>query len=93
MQAVIINIGDELLIGQVVNTNASWMAAQLELENIHVKRIITIGDSQQEIVRFLDQNIGEVALVLLTGGLGLGSSFLFSLFSYSVLENLLSQNC
>ena len=70
MQAVIINIGDELLIGQVVNTNASWMAAQLELENIHVKRIITIGDSQQEIVRFLDQNIGEVDLVLLTGGLG-----------------------
>ena len=42
MNAYLINIGDELLIGQVVNTNASWIASELEKNNIHGARIVTL---------------------------------------------------
>ncbi|MCK4360623.1 MAG: damage-inducible protein CinA, partial [Bacteroidales bacterium] len=44
MIAEIISIGDELLIGQVVNTNASWIAEQLNLAGIEVQQITTISD-------------------------------------------------
>jgi len=51
MNAYLINIGDELLIGQVVNTNASWIASELEKNNIHVDRIVTIADDLNDIQR------------------------------------------
>lgn len=70
MNAYLINIGDELLIGQVVNTNASWMAAELEKNNIHVSRIVTIADDPDDIKRTLDAALPKSDVVLLTGGLG-----------------------
>ena len=70
MQTEIINIGDELLIGQVVNTNASWMAEQLNLAGFPVYRITIIPDDPQHILDALKESGQRSDLILLTGGLG-----------------------
>ena len=70
MKAEIINIGDELLIGQVVNTNASWMAAQLNKAGIRVVQTTTIADDDKAIKTSLDQAFKRVDIVLISGGLG-----------------------
>ncbi len=66
--AEIISIGDELLIGQTVNTNAGWMGEQLALIGIRVKRVVTISDQHQDIFEALAAASTDV--VLITGGLG-----------------------
>ena len=70
MTAHIINIGDELLIGQVVNTNASWMAEELNKRNIKVTNISVISDGVDDIRTQLDRSLSEADVVLITGGLG-----------------------
>ncbi len=70
MKAEIINIGDELLIGQVVNTNASWMASQLNKAGIQVIQITTIADDRAAIQTALDQALNRAEAVLISGGLG-----------------------
>ena len=70
MTAHIINIGDELLIGQVVNTNASWMAEELNKRNIKVTNISVISDGADDIRTQLDRSLAEADVVLITGGLG-----------------------
>ena len=70
MKAEILTIGDELLIGQVVNTNAAWIGEQLTLLGVDVRRVVTIGDDEAAIRTGL-QEAHEVAdLVVITGGLG-----------------------
>jgi nicotinamide-nucleotide amidase len=66
----IISIGDELLIGQVVNTNASWMAEELNAEGYDVRQITCISDSGPEITRALSEASSRADVILLTGGLG-----------------------
>lgn len=68
--AGIITIGDELLIGQVIDTNSSWMAQQLNQAGILVNSRIAVGDNRETIWKALDQMIEENDLVLITGGLG-----------------------
>ena len=70
MKACIINIGDELLIGQVVNTNASWMSQQLVSNGIDIARVITISDTAKEIEENLNIGLSDADVVILTGGLG-----------------------
>lgn len=70
MKAIIINIGDELLIGQVTNFNASWMAEQLNAIGIEVIRINVIPDKEEEIIASIIEAEKHADLVLLTGGLG-----------------------
>ncbi|HQB69581.1 MAG TPA: competence/damage-inducible protein A [Paludibacteraceae bacterium] len=70
MNACLINIGDELLIGQVVNTNASWIAAELEKNNIHVAHIVTISDDFNDITQTLTEALARAEIVIITGGLG-----------------------
>lgn len=70
MTAEIINIGDELLIGQVVNTNASWMAAELNKAGITVRQINAIADDSTDIKRALDLALEKSGIVLISGGLG-----------------------
>jgi nicotinamide-nucleotide amidase len=70
MKAEIINIGDELLIGQVVNTNASFMAEALNKSGIMVNRITSISDNENEITAALDEAFSRVDIVISTGGLG-----------------------
>jgi nicotinamide-nucleotide amidase len=68
--ASIITIGDELLIGQVVDTNSSWMAQELNKAGILVKHRVAVGDVWEDIWEALDEESKKVSLVLITGGLG-----------------------
>lgn len=70
MKAEIISIGDELLIGQVINTNSSWMAVELNKNGIQVIKITTIGDSGDEIKNAITNAHNNADIILLTGGLG-----------------------
>ena len=70
MQAEIITIGDELLIGQVVDTNSAWMAERLNEQGIEVCQITSIHDNRQQIIRALDDAFSRADIVLITGGLG-----------------------
>jgi len=66
--ADIISIGDELLIGQTINTNAGWMGEQLALVGIRARQVLTISDDRTAILEALDASKAHV--VLITGGLG-----------------------
>lgn len=68
--AEIISIGDELLIGQVINSNASWMGEQLFLNGISLRFVTTIGDVEEHLHDALDRAIGRAQFIFLTGGLG-----------------------
>ena len=70
MTAELISIGDELLIGQVVNTNASWISEQLNLAGIKVHQVTTISDNREHILTALQEAEKRVNIILITGGLG-----------------------
>jgi nicotinamide-nucleotide amidase len=70
MQAEIISIGDELLLGQTVNTNAAWMGEALHGMGCQVIRVTTVQDEEATIVSELEGAMSRVDVVLLTGGLG-----------------------
>jgi nicotinamide-nucleotide amidase len=70
MIAHIITIGDEILIGQIVDTNSSWIAAQLQLQGIQVGKMLSIADQSEAIIAALDQSFAEADLLIMTGGLG-----------------------
>ncbi len=69
-QASIITIGDELLIGQVVDTNSAWMAQELNKWGIRVKRRVAVGDVWDETWQALDEEKKQTDIILITGGLG-----------------------
>ncbi|MFT3680634.1 MAG: competence/damage-inducible protein A [Ferruginibacter sp.] len=69
-QASIITIGDELLIGQVIDTNSAWMAQQLNKAGIRVARRVAVGDEWDEIWKALDEESKHASIILITGGLG-----------------------
>lgn len=66
----IITIGDELLIGQVVDTNSAWIGEQLNLIGIKVFQITSISDDRQHILKTLREAENRAEIVLITGGLG-----------------------
>jgi nicotinamide-nucleotide amidase len=68
--ASIITIGDELLIGQTIDTNSAWMAQQLNKLGIWVKRRVAVGDVWDEIWNALDEESKQSKVILITGGLG-----------------------
>ncbi len=70
MRAEIITIGDELLIGQVINTNASYIGKKLSEIGINVARIVSVGDVEKEIIEELEYALNNFDVVILTGGLG-----------------------
>ncbi len=70
MNAEIISIGDELLIGQVIDSNSAWIAEKLTEEGIRVVRITSISDQKGEIFEALDAASQKADLVMMTGGLG-----------------------
>ncbi len=70
MKAEIITIGDEILIGQVIDTNSAWIAEQFNLNGIEIYQITSVHDDHNHILNAM-KNAGEkVDLVVLTGGLG-----------------------
>ena len=70
MRATILTVGDEILIGQVVDTNATYMAAALNEEGIDVVEHLSVADSRMGIMGGLDRALQQSDLVLMTGGLG-----------------------
>lgn len=70
LKAEIITIGDELLIGQVVDTNSAWMAQRLNERDIVVDRVVSVHDDAAQIEAALRDACSRVDIVLLTGGLG-----------------------
>jgi nicotinamide-nucleotide amidase len=70
MNAEILTIGDELLIGQIINTNQAYIAEQLNLINIRVSRMTTVGDGMEEILQAFAKSWETADVVIVTGGLG-----------------------
>ncbi|MEM6380948.1 MAG: competence/damage-inducible protein A [Bacteroidota bacterium] len=70
MKVNLLTVGDEILIGQIVDTNSAWMATQLNLIGAEVSHIYTVGDTEEEILTALDQSFHQAEVVLMTGGLG-----------------------
>lgn len=70
MNAHLLIVGDEILIGQVLDTNSGWMATQLNLNGIRVNEIHTVGDTADAIRSAVENSFAKADLVLMTGGLG-----------------------
>ena len=70
MQVEIITIGDEILIGQIIDTNSAFIAQLLNLNGISVKQISSVSDSREHILKALDEAKSRADIVLITGGLG-----------------------
>ncbi len=70
MEAEIITIGDELLLGQTIDTNSAWLAEQLFPMGIRIQRITTIRDTRDAILNEVHAAFKRSALILITGGLG-----------------------
>ena len=70
MKAKIVTIGDEILIGQIIDTNSVFISKQLIRIGFEVKKIVSIGDTKEEILKTLEDSLGVYDLVILTGGLG-----------------------
>ena len=68
--ATIITIGDELLIGQTIDTNSAWIAQKLNEQGIEVLRRVAVGDTRNAILSVLDEELPKVSLLIITGGLG-----------------------
>ena len=70
MTADIITIGDEILIGQIVDTNSTWMASFLEENGVKIRQITSISDCREHIITSLSSSLQAADVVFLTGGLG-----------------------
>jgi nicotinamide-nucleotide amidase len=70
MLAELITIGDEILIGQIVDTNSAWMAQELNLIGVKVKQITSVSDDREHILAALKEASLRANVVLITGGLG-----------------------
>jgi len=70
MRSAIVTIGQEILIGQIVDTNSAWIAAQLNSIGVDVQLMTSIPDVSNEIISTINQLVENYELVLVTGGLG-----------------------
>lgn len=70
VHASIITIGDELLIGQTIDTNSAFIAQELNKIGIWVKKRIAVGDIKEEIIATINEQSAEAQIIIITGGLG-----------------------
>ena len=70
MNAEFLTIGNEILIGQITNTNSVWMAQQLNLIGVNVVHMSSVADDKHAIIKALDDASSRADIVLITGGLG-----------------------
>ncbi len=92
MLAEIITIGDEILIGQIVDTNSAWMARHLNDAGIRVKQISSISDNKEHILTALAEAAGRADIIFITGGLGptrddITKNTLAEYFNVKMVEN------
>ena len=93
MKAEIITIGDELLIGQVVDTNSAWMAQRLNEAGISLHQITSVHDDREHILKALDEAFSRADIVFTTGGLGptkddITKHVMCEYFSTTLIEDL-----
>ncbi|MBK8502670.1 MAG: competence/damage-inducible protein A [Saprospiraceae bacterium] len=102
MKAAIVTVGDEILIGQIVDTNAAWIASILAKEGIMLVSKMTASDDLDSIITAIDRALTDADLVLMTGGLGptkdditknalekyFGGGFTFSQDTFDRIEKL-----
>ena len=70
MKLDIITIGDELLIGQTLNTNSHWIAKEVNRIGFEIRQQLTIADNEDIILKAIDESLNNTNVVLITGGLG-----------------------
>ncbi len=70
MNAIILSVGDELVLGQTVDTNSAWLSQQLTAVGIDIAAHHTVGDSQAEIAAFIGEAIKQTDTLIISGGLG-----------------------
>ena len=70
MLAEIITIGDEILIGQTIDTNSAWLGKELNNRGIDVVQITSINDKKDSITKAIKEAESRAELILITGGLG-----------------------
>ena len=70
MEAVIVTVGTEILMGELIDTNSSFLASQLPNLGISLKKSVSVNDRLHEIVEEIDASLRSVDVVILTGGLG-----------------------
>jgi nicotinamide-nucleotide amidase len=92
MKAELITIGDEILIGQIVNTNAFFLSKALNKIGIEIAQITSISDDKEAIIKTLDDTVLRAQVVILTGGLGptkddLTKHTLCEYFNDTLIEN------
>jgi nicotinamide-nucleotide amidase len=68
--AEIIAIGDELLYGQIMDTNSHWISQELDAVGVRVVRKTTVGDNRTDILTAFEEASKRANLILITGGLG-----------------------
>lgn len=92
MKATIISIGDELLIGQVINTNAAYIASELNKIGIQVISITTVGDNHSDIIKSFEDAYLKSDVIIVTGGLGpthddITKNAVCSFFNVGLIQN------
>jgi nicotinamide-nucleotide amidase len=92
MRSVILSIGDELLIGQVINTNAAYLGEKVLALNIPPDKIISLSDNKEDILNAIDDAFRNYELVIITGGLGpthddITKSCIAEYFNVKLVEN------
>ena len=70
MEVTVISIGDELLVGQVINTLAADMARILDTRGWEIQRVLTVGDTEEAITKAVKDALATTKVVITTGGLG-----------------------
>jgi len=104
MKVEIITIGDEILIGQIVDTNSAWISKELNKAGFEVERITSIHDDEKQITETIIQSLSRVDVVLITGGIGptndditkntlcklFHSTLVFDEYTFKQIENLLA---
>lgn len=92
MKAVIITIGDEILIGQTIDTNSAWIGSELSKSGFDIFRIISIHDRREDILYTLNEVSGKADVIIITGGLGptsddITKTVLCEFFNTRLVEN------
>ena len=70
IKATLLTIGDEILIGQIIDTNSAFIAKQLNTIGIEVEEIISVQDEMSHIIEAFERGISKSDIVIVTGGLG-----------------------
>jgi len=70
MRSIILSIGDELVLGQTVDTNSAWLSQQLAAVGFAVAAHLTVADDQRAIEQAIEESVGRCDVLLISGGIG-----------------------